>query len=57
MDNAMDSRITANWRQEEAETAFAQLTQPLWAGDEEPTDAFVGEVAATIQDIMDQPRP
>lgn len=57
MDNAMDSRITANWRQEEAETAFAQLTQPLWTGAEEPTDAFIGEVAATIQDIMDQPRP
>ncbi len=57
MDNAMDSRITANWRQEEAETAFAQLAQPLWAGDEQPTDAFVGELAAHIQDIMDQPRP
>ncbi|HXF61729.1 MAG TPA: extracellular solute-binding protein, partial [Caldilineaceae bacterium] len=39
MDNAMASRITANWRQEEAENAFAQLTQPLWAGEEEPTEA------------------
>ena len=57
MDNAMDSRITANWRQEEAEVAFEQLTQPLWAGDEQPNEAFLGEVTATIQDIMDQPRP
>lgn len=57
MDNAMDSRITANWRQEEAEVAFEQLMQPLWAGNEEPNDAFVGEVAAQIQTIMDQPRP
>jgi multiple sugar transport system substrate-binding protein len=57
MDNAMDSRICANWRQEEAETTFAQLTQPLWAGDEEPTPAFIDSVAAQIQDIMDKPRP
>jgi ABC-type glycerol-3-phosphate transport system substrate-binding protein len=57
MDNAQNSRITANWRQEEAERAFAQLTQPLWAGDEQPTAAFVEQVSAQIQDIMDQPRP
>lgn len=57
MDNAQDSRITANWRQEEAEVAFGQLTQPLWAGNEEPTEAFIGEVAQQIQDIMDKPRP
>lgn len=57
MDNAMDSRITANWRQEEAETSFVQLMQPLWVGDEEPTQAFVDGVASQIQDIMDKPRP
>lgn len=57
MDNAQDSRITANWRQEEAETALGQLTQPLWAGDEQPTDAFIDEVTAQIQDILDKPRP
>jgi hypothetical protein len=57
MDNAQDSRITANWRQEEAEVALAQLTQPLWAGDEEPTDAFIDEVTAQIQDIMNKPKP
>lgn len=57
MDNAMDSRITANWRQEEAEKAFVQLTQPLWAGDEQPSQAFIDDVTAQIQDIMDKPRP
>ena len=57
MDNAMASRVCANWRQEEAETTFAQLTQPLWAGDEEPTPAFIDGVAAQIQTIMDKPRP
>ncbi len=57
MDNAMDSRVTSNWRQEEAETALAQLTQPLWAGDEAPTPAFIDSVASQIQDIMDKPRP
>jgi multiple sugar transport system substrate-binding protein len=57
MDNAQASRITANWRQREAEAALSQLLQPLWAGDEEPTQAFVDGVTQQIQDIMDQPRP
>ena len=57
MDNAMASRITANWRQAEAETALAQLTQPLWTGAEQPTQAFVDGVAQQIQDILDLPRP
>jgi len=57
MDNAMDSRITANWRQAEAETALSQLTQPLWTGDEQPTQAFIDGVSQQIQDILDLPRP
>jgi multiple sugar transport system substrate-binding protein len=57
MDNAMNSRITANWRQAEAETALAQLTQPLWAGDETPTQEFIDGVTQQIQDILDLPRP
>ena len=57
MDNAMNSRITANWRQSEAETALAQLTQPLWTGDEKPTQEFIDGVAAQIQTILDLPRP
>jgi multiple sugar transport system substrate-binding protein len=57
MDNAMDSRITANWRQEEAENAFLQLMQPLWAGDAQPSQAFVDDVTDQIQEIMDRPRP
>jgi len=57
MDGAMDSRITANWRQAEAETALAQLTQPLWTGAEQPNEAFVEGVAQQIQDILDLPRP
>lgn len=57
MDNAMASRITANWRQEEAETTFAQLMQPLWAGEAQPDAAFIENVRAQIQDIMDKPKP
>lgn len=57
MDNAMDSRITANWRQDEAETTLLQLTQPLWAGDAQPDEAFLEDVRAQIQAIMDKPRP
>jgi ABC-type glycerol-3-phosphate transport system substrate-binding protein len=57
MDSAMDSRITANWRQTEAQTALAQLMQPLWTGAEQPTQEFVDSVTQQIQDIMDLPRP
>jgi ABC-type glycerol-3-phosphate transport system substrate-binding protein len=57
MDNAMDSRVTGNWRQNEAETAFSQLMQPLWAGLEQPTEAFLTSVNTAIQDILDKPRP
>lgn len=57
MDNAMNSRITANWRQSEAETALAQLMQPLWTGAEQPTQEFIDGVAAQIQTILDLPRP
>jgi ABC-type glycerol-3-phosphate transport system substrate-binding protein len=57
MDNAQASRITANWRQREAEAALAQLLQPLWAGNEQPTQAFIDGVTEQIQGILDQPRP
>lgn len=57
MDNAQASRITANWRQSEAETTLQQLTQPLWAGSEQPTQAFIDGVTQQIQDILDKPRP
>jgi multiple sugar transport system substrate-binding protein len=57
MDNAQASRITANWRQTEAETAFNQLMQPIWAGTEQPNDAYLETVRAQIQDIMDKPKP
>jgi hypothetical protein len=56
MDNAQKSRITANWRQGEAETALGQLTQPLWTGDAKPDKAFLDDVTAQIQAIMDKPR-
>lgn len=57
MDGAMDSRITANWRQREAEAALAQLTQPLWAGAEQPTQAFLDGVVQQIDDILAKPKP
>jgi multiple sugar transport system substrate-binding protein len=57
MDNAQDSRITANWRQEEAEKALDQLTQPLWAGDAKPDKATIDSITTQIQDIMNKPKP
>jgi multiple sugar transport system substrate-binding protein len=57
MDNAMASRITGNWRQAEAEAALLQLSQPLWQGTAQPDDAFMSDLTAQIQDILDKPRP
>jgi multiple sugar transport system substrate-binding protein len=57
MDNAQASRITANWRQSEAEAAFTQLMQPIWAGTEQPTDAYLETMRSQIQDILDKPKP
>ena len=56
MDNAQPSRITANWRQTEAETAFGQLMQPLWTGEAKPDKAFIDSVSSQIQAIMDKPK-
>jgi ABC-type glycerol-3-phosphate transport system substrate-binding protein len=57
MDHAQDSRITGNWRQTEAETAFQQLMQSIWDGTQKPDDAYVEQIRSQIQDIMDKPKP
>jgi multiple sugar transport system substrate-binding protein len=57
MEKAQNSRVVGNWRQDECEKAVVQLLQPLWAGQEQPTKAFIDSVTAQIQDIMDLPRP
>jgi hypothetical protein len=31
--------------------------QPIWAGTEEPNDAYLETVRVQIQDIMDKPKP
>jgi ABC-type Fe3+ transport system substrate-binding protein len=57
MDNAQSARVVGNWRQAEAETVLAQMSQPLWAGIEEPTEAYLNEIAVAVQDVLDKPRP
>lgn len=57
MDNAQASRVVGNWRQAEAEGVLAQMCQPLWAGTEQPTEAYLGSIAAAVQDVLDKPRP
>ncbi len=57
MDNAQASRIIANWRQTEAQNTFAQVMQPLWAGEEQPTQEFIDSVTEQVQAIMDLPKP
>jgi multiple sugar transport system substrate-binding protein len=57
MDNAQAARVVGNWRQAEAESVFAQMLQPLWAGIEEPTEAYLNEVTVAVQDVLDKPRP
>ncbi len=57
MDNAQASRVVGNWRQAEAETVLQQMCQPLWAGTEEPSDAYMESIAVAVQDVLDKPRP
>ncbi len=57
MDNAQASRVVGNWRQAEAETVLAQMSQPLWAGTEQPTDEYMSSIATAVQDVLDKPRP
>lgn len=57
MDNAQASRVVGNWRQAEAEGVLAQMCQPLWAGTEQPTEAYLSSIAAAVQDVLDKPRP
>jgi len=57
MEKAQDSIIVGNWRQSECEVALGQLLQPLWAGQEQPTKAFVDNVTQQIQAIIDKPKP
>lgn len=57
MDNAQASRVVGNWRQREAETTFQQMCEPLWAGTEEPSEAYLTEITAAVQDVLDKPRP
>lgn len=57
MDNAQAPRVVGNWRQAEAERVFAQMCQPLWAGIEQPTEAYLAQIAAAVQDVLDKPRP
>lgn len=57
MDNAQPARVVGNWRQAEAETVLQQMTQPLWAGTEEPTEAYLQSIATAVQDVLDKPRP
>jgi multiple sugar transport system substrate-binding protein len=56
MDNAQASRIPANWRQTEAESAITQLTQPLWSGEAKPDKAFIEDINAQLQTILDKPK-
>lgn len=57
MDNAQASRVVGNWRQAEAESVLQQMTQPLWAGTEEPTDEYMQSITTAVQDVLNKPRP
>jgi multiple sugar transport system substrate-binding protein len=57
MDNAQPARVVGNWRQAEAESVLAQMSQPLWAGIEQPTDAYISSITTAIQDALNKPRP
>ena len=52
--NAMPYYYPANFRGVEAFEFYQQGLDPLWLGDEEPTDAFFDEANKRLQAILDK---
>jgi ABC-type glycerol-3-phosphate transport system substrate-binding protein len=53
--NALPYYYPANFRGQEAFQYYQQGLDPLWLGDEEPTDAFFDEANKGLQAILDKP--
>lgn len=54
-EEAEEHRNPANLRKQELQTTVKAIFDPLWVGDEEPTDAFFAEASATLQEFLDKP--
>jgi multiple sugar transport system substrate-binding protein len=50
-------RLTANFRDEEMNTVFHQVTGPIWLGEREPDDAFFKEFNDAVQAVLNKPKP
>jgi len=45
----------ANLRKQEMQTTIRAIMDPLWVGDEEPTDEFFARASDTFQEFLDKP--
>jgi ABC-type glycerol-3-phosphate transport system substrate-binding protein len=50
-------RLAYNFRDEELNTTFHQVSTPLWTGERQPDDAFFKELNDAVQAVLDKPRP
>ncbi|MCC6627257.1 MAG: extracellular solute-binding protein [Chloroflexi bacterium] len=57
LQQAQVTRLAYNFRDEELNTVFHQVTGPIWLGEKEPTDAFFKEFNDAVQATLDKPRP
>ena len=54
-EEADEHRNPANLRKQELQTTVRAIFEPLWVGDEEPSDAFFAEASGTLQEFLDKP--
>jgi multiple sugar transport system substrate-binding protein len=57
LQQAQVTRLAGNFRDEELNTVFHQVTGPIWLGEKEPNDAFFKEFNDAVQATLDKPRP
>jgi ABC-type glycerol-3-phosphate transport system substrate-binding protein len=50
-------RLAYNFRDEELNNTFHQVSTPIWTGERQPDDAFFKELNDAVQAVLDKPRP
>lgn len=50
-------RLAYNFRDEELNNTFHQVSTPIWTGERQPDDAFFKELNEAVQAVLDKPRP
>jgi multiple sugar transport system substrate-binding protein len=56
LNQAQVVRLASNFRDEELNTVFHQVSAPIWLGERQPDDAFFKEFNAAVQGVLDKPK-